>query len=173
MAQKSPHNVVQIGDYTRSQKGVTGGTAEQIVADRQIAQPMGADYADDAIAADSVAPSEPLDAPESASIREEEDPGMTDGVTRYELDAKLETIETRMDRRLDRMEELVKSSIVESKEMRFEAKQEAKETKRHVDLVVLAGVGVMVAVVAIAIGITNSWLQTYLTHIAALVAHHP
>lgn len=176
MHQTNPNNVVQISGYSREPRTVSAGDTERLVADREIAQGAAPDYADNVITTDSEALNAPINAPESAAVKKEEDTGMTDGVTRGELDAKLQTIEARMDGRITRMESLVKSSIAESKEMR----QEVKETKRHIDLVVLAGVGVMVAIVAIAATLmqgefdtTNSWLQMYLTHIGALVSHLP
>jgi hypothetical protein len=114
--------------------------------------------------------------PQSVVPREREETGMTDGVTRGEIDAKLQTIEARMDSRVARMESLVERSIEQSKT----TTTELKEGRRHTDLVVLAGVGAVIAVVAVAIALLqgqidtmNSWLQIYLAHLGTAASHLP
>ncbi len=91
-----------------------------------------------------------------------------DSVTRYELDAKTQAIEARMDARLAHMDSIIGSAMDIAKE----AKEEAKETRRHVTIVSWTVAGVIIAGVAMVIGVATAWqtsaYQTLDAHIQQL-----
>lgn len=86
---------------------------------------------------------------------------MTDSITRGEFNARLETIEVRMDSRITRMESLVERSVSSGDELKTEFRQ-AKWW----------AIGTAFAILAIVIGVIlylnqqeQSWTQTFLANL--------
>ncbi|MDA8151606.1 MAG: hypothetical protein M0003_02645 [Acidithiobacillus sp.] len=74
-------------------------------------------------------------------------------VSRYELDAKIQAIEARMDTRIAHMESIVERGM----EVAKEAKEEAKETRRHVTITAWTVAGVIIVGVMGALALTTAW----------------
>lgn len=82
-------------------------------------------------------------------------------ITQNELNSKLEAIESRMDRRVDRMEIVFEQTQKQSEEL----KREFRNAKWWA---LGTAVGI-IAVLATFLGITNSWQQAYLSSYSAKV----
>lgn len=102
--------------------------------------------------------------PENSRWTPSEDQAMPhDAITHYELDARTEAIEARMDARIAHMESIVGQAVEASKE----AKQEAKELRRHVTLVSWTVAGVTIAVIAVIMATATAWQTSAYSELGA------
>lgn len=91
-------------------------------------------------------------------------------VTHEELNAKLELIEERMDRRVENIERLVKVAITEEKATREAVKELKKDNKSTKATIRNTGITVVIAVLSLVSLVTllsNSWIQRSVTSIEA------
>lgn len=89
-----------------------------------------------------------------------------DGVTRGELDAKLQTIEARMDSRITRMESLVERSVSSTDEL----KKEFREAKWWAIGTAFVLLTIFLSVLYFLSQQEQSWTQTFLS---SFVTHKP
>lgn len=95
-----------------------------------------------------------------------------DKVARYELDAKLETIEARMDGRVQRIEDKFVSLAEDLKSIRVDIKDSRQEAKTDKKQIIYTIIGSVIAFIGVTVGIlalNASWQQNFLNSIDARV----
>ena len=98
-------------------------------------------------------------------------------VTHYELDAKLEAIETRMDGRVQHIQQIFEhmqgdllAIKTDNQTIRQELKEDYKDIKQELRNAKWWALGTSIAIISVLVGVlalTNSWQQTTISLIAS------